>query len=487
MNTVNRFEKALGWIDRYSISGKGIAVNSKNMNPYPEVTGYYIPTLLAWGEKDRAYGYGNWLLTCQHEEGCWGDANENKPYAFDTGQIIKGLLALAKESKSDLWKDSISKACNWICDLIDDNGKPNVPDSLGWGGAVPLSIMLYALQAVKEAGEYYNESRWINSVDLSVNWFLAQEELTDFTHLSHFHAYVLEALCDLGYHKRAREGMIKVEKLQRNDGSVPGFPDVRWVCSTGLFQYAIIWYKLGDGVRGDRAFHYAANLQNRSGGWYGSYGWFAKYFPRAEIAWAVKYFLDALQWRLKVSFEQQSVIFSDFIEKDDGRYEFLRKFIHINAPEKILDAGCGKGRYLRNLVNDCSGLSFNGVDLSERVMNGIPSEINTRQGSLLAIPFNDSEFDLVYTVEALEHAVNVNGALKELMRVIKVGGSLIIIDKNIKKLGALKLPDWEQWFDTKKLTKTLSDLGCEVTVFENIPYEGRTDGLFTAWVAKKLK
>jgi hypothetical protein len=67
-----------------------------------------------------------------------------------------------------------------------------------------------------------------------------------------------------------------------------------------------------------------------------------------------------------------------------------------------------------------------------------------------------------------------------------VGGSLIIIDKNIKKLGSLKLPDWEQWFDSKKLNKTLSDFGCEVSIYENVPYEGRADGLFTAWVAKKL-
>ena len=34
-------------------------------------------------------------------------------------------------------------------------------------------------------------------------------------------------------------------------------------------------------------------IQNRTGGFYGSYGKGAKYIPSAEISWAVKYFLDA--------------------------------------------------------------------------------------------------------------------------------------------------------------------------------------------------
>ena len=65
--------------------------------------------------------------------------------------------------------------------------------------------------------------------------------------------------------------MEDVARLQRSDGSVPAFPDVDWVCSTGLFQYAIVWYKLGDRHRGDAAFEYASQLQNPSGGWFGSW------------------------------------------------------------------------------------------------------------------------------------------------------------------------------------------------------------------------
>lgn len=487
MNTVQAFNKAMDWIDAHSIQNAGVAVNTKNLRPYPEVTGYYIPTLLSWGEIDRALVYGRWLISCQHKEGCWGDANANEPYAFDTGQIIKGLLALAKHTRTNEWDASLHRACDWMCSCVRETGEPSVPDVKGWGGAIPLGILLYAFQAVKDAGQYYNVQRWVDVMDRAIEWFLAQPELTHFNHLSHFHAYILEALCDLGYHERAREGMQIVEKLQRDDGSVPGFSNVRWVCSTGLFQYAIVWYKMGDTVRAEKAFKYATNLQNKTGGWYGSYGWFAKYFPKAEIAWAVKYFLDALQLRLKLSFEEQATNFSDHIDSLDGRYLYVRELIEKREFKTILDVGCGKGRYLRSLLKEFPQKYYFAVDLSEKVTSSIPNPIEVKQGSLLSIPHSDSSFDFVYTIEALEHAINIDAALRELARVLRPGGVLLIIDKNIKQLGRFKLPDWEQWFDTDYLSNRLKSLGFEVAVKEGVPYEGQEDKLFTAWVATKLR
>ena len=94
MSTAKYFDRALTWIDSNTVKNSGIAVSSKSAKPYPEVSGYFIPTLLAWNEKDRAFAYGRWLLTIQRDDGSWGDPNLNEPYAFDTGQVIKGLLAL---------------------------------------------------------------------------------------------------------------------------------------------------------------------------------------------------------------------------------------------------------------------------------------------------------------------------------------------------------------------------------------------------------
>ena len=93
------------------------------------------------------------------------------------------------------------------------------------------------------------------------------------------------------------EDVSDVARVQRRDGSIPAYPDVEWVCSTGMAQYAIVWYVLGERERADRAMAFLEKIQNPSGGFFGSYGKGAKYIAGGEISWANKYFLDA--WRLK--------------------------------------------------------------------------------------------------------------------------------------------------------------------------------------------
>jgi malonyl-CoA O-methyltransferase len=108
----------------------------------------------------------------------------------------------------------------------------------------------------------------------------------------------MEALVELGELELARSGMADVERLQRKDGSIPAYPDVDWICSTGIAQYAGVWYRLGERERADRALAYLERIQNDTGGFFGSRGRGASYMPGAEISWAVKYFLDAHRLKL---------------------------------------------------------------------------------------------------------------------------------------------------------------------------------------------
>jgi malonyl-CoA O-methyltransferase len=103
------------------------------------------------------------------------------------------------------------------------------------------------------------------------------------------------------------------------------------------------------------------------------------------------------------------------------------------------------------------------------------------------MPFPDGSFDLVYCVEALEHAVNVATAIRELRRVTGAGGTVVIIDKDRKKLGVMKISEWEQWFSEQDVTRLLEREGLSVEVCRNIPYHDRdgSDGLFLGWVARK--
>ncbi len=288
------------WVVRNSVLRSGVKVYGAGREVYPEVSGYFIPTLLCFGERDRAFGYARWLLSVQNNDGSWSDPAGKSAYTFDTGQILKGLIAVAPVLPEV--DEAIRRGCNWMLTQILPDGQITTPDKTEWGGllggrTVSENIHLYALKPLREAARLFNESKYTDAVECALRHYLAKPDLITFNTLSHFHAYVIEALVDLGYADMAAKGMAEVARLQRNDGSVPAYPEVDWVCSPGLAQYTLIWYRLGLRAPADKAFQYLCRLQNSSGGFYGSYGKGANYFPDKEISWAVKYFLDANYWR----------------------------------------------------------------------------------------------------------------------------------------------------------------------------------------------
>lgn len=486
---ISTFQSAKVWIDNNSIRNQGICVYSEEKNSYPEVTGYYIPTLLTWGDRQRANDYASWLLAIQNVDGSWSDPSGKTSYTFDTGQILKGLLAILPMRPEA--ESAIRRGCDWLLTQIGSTGRMVTPDNSAWGlpngKIVSENIHLYALEPLRIAGRQFDEPRYLEAVERVLSFYLALPDLTEFNTLSHFHAYVLEALVDLGYPDRTATAMKYIEKLQRSDGSIPAYADVSWVCSTGLAQYAVIWYKLGMSEPAQKAFNCLCRLQNSSGGFYGSYGRGANYFPDKEISWAVKYFLDALNWKIRTDFDKSERLFPTQISVDDGRYRLICDSVRTSGAGTVLDAGCGKGRFLRNLAIDFPAIRLHGLDVSEKMLLNLPEKVAKILGGLLDIPSADESFDLVFTVEALEHAVDIPRAISELSRVIVPGGMLVIIDKNRECLGRMKIAEWEQWFDEESLTNILRQNGFTVRVEHNLPYDGRdgSDRLFLAWVATK--
>ncbi len=120
------------------------------------------------------------------------------------------------------------------------------------------------------------------------------------------------------------------------------------------------------------------------------------------------------------------------------------------------------------------------------MLNHCPDWVVTSVGSMLNIKYPDAYFDCVYSVEAIEHAINIENAVKEMVRILKPKGKIIIIDKNIGKLGALKLKSWEKWFSRKEIVKLLEKYGVTANG-KFITYNKlmRPDGLFVAWEGVK--
>ena len=505
------YSRAIDWIKTNHLQGNGIVTTTKMLKGYPEVTGYYIPTLLQWGYRDLAASFGKWLIDIQKADGSWYDAENREPYIFDSGQILKGLVAIKKaivETKfsfaySEVELDeSIKKGIEWIFSYMKSDGQLETPSDTAWGEKRVCSevVHLYCLQPIMEAARIYNRPDYKNKVQLVLAYYKKKymDIILHFGLLSHFYSYVIEALVDLGEKDLAREAMKTPEKLMDTIGFVPGYRDVHWCCSTGLFQQAIIWYKLGDREHGDKAFEYACKLQNPSGGWFGSYlnpeyrDEENDYFPGDEISWAVKYFLDALYYKNQADFNAQAEAFVQEYPKTDGRYQMVYDKIAQEIGNKtgaaVLDVGCGKGAYLHNLLKTLPNIHYVAVDISTKVMSFIrDTDIEKKAGSLTAIPFADNMFDFTYTTEALEHAVDISSAVRELCRVTKPGGKVLILDKNLAQLGAMEICDWEQWFDIDDLKQEMEKYCKEVQIDTDISYDDHAaDGLFCAWTGTVL-
>ena len=86
------YERAMDWFKQNMVTGQGIIVHTKQPVPYPEVTGYFIPTLYNWGEKELARTCTKWLLSIQLPDGAF-PAPDGVPYTFDTAQVMRGLCA----------------------------------------------------------------------------------------------------------------------------------------------------------------------------------------------------------------------------------------------------------------------------------------------------------------------------------------------------------------------------------------------------------
>jgi malonyl-CoA O-methyltransferase len=196
-----------------------------------------------------------------------------------------------------------------------------------------------------------------------------------------------------------------------------------------------------------------------------------------------------LQAQIRASFDEASRDEEHFPSTIDPRIYHVRLILeHCGdlAGKRVLDVGCGKGRFARILHEEHPQAEIWGLDISEEMLKFVPAGIHTKAGTMTGLPFADAWFDAAYATESLEHAVEIDVAVKEMCRVVKPAGRVVIIDKNAEHFGRLKTPEWEKWFRREELEKLLRRDCREVTSrFISYWEDVEPDGLFLAWLAVK--
>jgi SAM-dependent methyltransferase len=111
-----------------------------------------------------------------------------------------------------------------------------------------------------------------------------------------------------------------------------------------------------------------------------------------------------------------------------GRRRVLEQAIArlaLPAQARILDAGCGSGRNMVELAHHgiVTGVELSGtsVQLAREREAG-----EVLEGSVMDMPFDESSFDLTVSLDVIEHLEDDVGALRELRRVTKPGGALLV-------------------------------------------------------------
>lgn len=242
--------------------------------PYPEITGYFIPTLLAWSDTEGessletlALDAGRWLIETALPSGAicrkqWSPTN-GTPSVFNTGQVLEGWCALLERTGEARWRDAATRAADWLLAEQDADGawRRSAYHGLAHSYYTRVSWPLARL------GVLLGERRYVDAARRQLDWVLARQDRDAFVRdagftsdevpTTHTIAYVLEGLVEAGallgdhrYLTAAERAAFAMRRVYRERGYLPGrlgagwSARARWRCLTGDAQTGLVWARL---------------------------------------------------------------------------------------------------------------------------------------------------------------------------------------------------------------------------------------------------
>jgi 2-polyprenyl-3-methyl-5-hydroxy-6-metoxy-1,4-benzoquinol methylase len=113
----------------------------------------------------------------------------------------------------------------------------------------------------------------------------------------------------------------------------------------------------------------------------------------------------------------------------------------VRAGERVLDVGCGEGRFASELAR--AGTEVVGIDVAEEPLRRARlrhPELDLRHVQAEGEwPLPDASFDAVWAGEVIEHVADTAGWLSEVRRVLRSGGTLLL---STPDHGRLRMLGW---------------------------------------------
>jgi ubiquinone/menaquinone biosynthesis C-methylase UbiE len=160
------------------------------------------------------------------------------------------------------------------------------------------------------------------------------------------------------------------------------------------------------------------------------------------------------------------------------RREEIGRFISTLPIDTVIaDLGCGSGDILSVLKETHNPIgmdfSFHSLLLTKKAASGTP----LTNGSLYSLPFRDHSLGVALCLEVVEHLQHDHIALREIYRVLKPGGYLIIsVPSNYYFKEYLDLMGHFRHYTRSGMVRLLEDAG--LSVIEYLNYYPRTTRIY---------
>lgn len=147
---------------------------------------------------------------------------------------------------------------------------------------------------------------------------------------------------------------------------------------------------------------------------------------------------------------------------------------------RILDVGCGDGFHMGLLKQfGNSEWSIEGIDIDPRAVEAAQRKgLMVHHGDLSDARLDESGYDVVYTLQTIEHVADPGALLRAILVLLKPGGRLVIVTDNTETAdfrfwkahfwGGYHFPRHWNLFNRMALSRLANDCGFEVEKVDTI-------------------